>query len=59
MKQARQMAQQMCEHSPEVLAFAKRALNFGAEASMADAMTNEQKLSGELREARARKSEQD
>lgn len=55
MKEARQMAQAMCQHAPEVLAFAKQALNFGAAASMAEAMTNEQNLSGVLREARARK----
>ena len=53
MKEARQMAQAMCQHAPEVLAFAKRALNFGAAASMAEAMANEQNLSGVLREARA------
>jgi hypothetical protein len=46
----------MCEHGPEVLAHAKRALNFGAEASMAESMANEQKLSGELREARANRA---
>ena len=50
---AREMAKQMCAHGPEVLAYAKQALNFGAEASMADSMANEQKLSRELREARA------
>ena len=53
-RQAREIALAMAEHAPEVLAFAKRALNFGAEASMAEAMANEQKLSGELREIRAR-----
>jgi hypothetical protein len=46
----------MCQHAPEVLAFAKQALNFGAAASMAEAMANEQNLSGVLREARARKA---
>ena len=53
MKEAREMAQAMAEHDPAVLAFAKRALNFGESASMAEAMANEQKLSGALREARA------
>ncbi len=56
MKEAREMAQAMCKHTPEVLAFAKQALNFGATASMAEAMENEQNLSGVLREVRARKA---
>jgi enoyl-CoA hydratase/carnithine racemase len=52
MKEARQMALAMAEHAPEVLDFAKRVLNLGAEASMAEAMANEQKLSRVLREVR-------
>ncbi len=59
MKQARQMAHAMAEHAPDVLAFAKQALNFGADASMAEAMANEQNLSGVLREMRSRKAKRD
>ena len=42
-----------------MLAFAKQALNYGAEASMAEAMANEQNLSGVLREIRSRKAKRD
>ena len=53
MKEARAIAQAMKAHSPEVLAFAKRALNFGESASMAEAMANEQKQSLALGAGRA------
>lgn len=55
--EARAMALMMAECKPEVLAAAKAALHFGASASMADAMRNEQQASGALRNAlAARKS---
>ncbi|RIK89928.1 MAG: enoyl-CoA hydratase [Proteobacteria bacterium] len=54
--EARAMAAAMAESEPEVLAAAKAALHFGAAASMADAMRNEQAASAALREAlRARR----
>jgi 2-(1,2-epoxy-1,2-dihydrophenyl)acetyl-CoA isomerase len=46
---AREMAAEMAESRPEVLAAAKRALYYGASASMAEAMKNEQERSAELR----------
>lgn len=46
---AREMALQMAACKPEVLAAAKRALRYGAGASMAEAMKNEQERSTELR----------
>jgi len=52
MDEARAMAAQMAECRPEVLAAAKRALLYGAEASLAEAMGNEQRQSVELRKAR-------
>ncbi len=48
---AREMALQMAECKPGVLAAAKRALYYGATASMAEAMKNEQQRSVELRES--------
>jgi len=51
--EARAMALQIAESEPEVVAFAKRALEYGASHSMAEAMTNEQQQSAALREARA------
>jgi len=48
---AREMALQMAECKPAVLAAAKRALYYGAAATMADAMKNEQERSAELRES--------
>jgi 2-(1,2-epoxy-1,2-dihydrophenyl)acetyl-CoA isomerase len=54
MERAREMAREMAAHDPKVLAFAKRALNFGARSTMAEAMENEQKLSGALRALRDR-----
>ena len=47
---AREMALQMAECKPAVLAAAKRALYYGASATMADAMKNEQERSAELRD---------
>ena len=46
---AREMALQMAACRAEVLAAAKRALHFGAQAGMAEAMKNERERSGELR----------
>ncbi len=48
-KEAREMARQMAECAPEVLAAAKRALWHGARVGMAEAMQNEQSASAELR----------
>jgi len=48
---AREMALQMAECKPAVLAAAKRALYYGAASSMAEAMKNEQERSAELRKA--------
>jgi enoyl-CoA hydratase/carnithine racemase len=50
---ADEMARAMAQHRPEVLAAAKAALRFGAEAPMADAMRNEQEASAALRQALA------
>jgi 2-(1,2-epoxy-1,2-dihydrophenyl)acetyl-CoA isomerase len=49
--EARAMAAAMAECRPEVLAAAKAALHFGADASMAEAMHNEQDASAALRKA--------
>jgi enoyl-CoA hydratase/carnithine racemase len=46
---AREWARAMAQHRPEVLAAAKAALHFGASATMADAMRNEQDASTALR----------
>jgi 2-(1,2-epoxy-1,2-dihydrophenyl)acetyl-CoA isomerase len=48
-KEARETARALAELRPEVLAAAKAALHFGAGASMADAMRNEQQMSSALR----------
>lgn len=48
---AKEMAAQMAEVKPAVLAAAKRALYFGASATMAEAMKNEQERSADLRKA--------
>jgi enoyl-CoA hydratase/carnithine racemase len=53
---AREMAAAMAECDPDALAFAKRALQHGASATMAEAMAHEQAASQALREARARRS---
>lgn len=50
---AHELARAMAQHRPEVLAAAKAALRFGAEASMAEAMRNEQDASAALRRALA------
>jgi 2-(1,2-epoxy-1,2-dihydrophenyl)acetyl-CoA isomerase len=51
--EARSMAAMMAECKPEVLAAAKAALHFGANATMAEAMHNEQEASAALRRALA------
>jgi enoyl-CoA hydratase/carnithine racemase len=48
---AHELARSMAQHRPEVLAAAKAALRFGASATMADAMRNEQSASASLRRA--------
>ena len=48
---ARELARTMARHRPEVLAAAKAALHFGAGATMAEAMRNEQEASAALRRA--------
>jgi 2-(1,2-epoxy-1,2-dihydrophenyl)acetyl-CoA isomerase len=48
------MARAMAQHRPEVLAAAKAALCFGAGATMAEAMRNEQEASAKLRRAQER-----
>ena len=50
---ARAMAQEMSEVDPIVLAYAKRALQYGAAHTMAEAMKNEQSESPRLKAARA------
>ena len=52
MERARAMASEIAAHRPDVIASAKRCLYQGATMSMADAMKNEQTLSGELRKRR-------
>jgi len=54
--EAQAMAAAMAECKPEVLAAAKEALYFGAGASMAEAMKNEQEASAALRNALAPKA---
>ena len=51
---ARAMAEQMSEIDPLVLAYAKRALHFGAGHGMAESMKNEQEQSARLKAARDR-----
>src|SRR5690606_40475589 len=46
---ALELARAMARHRPAVLAAAKAALSFGADASLADAMRNEQEASAALR----------
>jgi enoyl-CoA hydratase/carnithine racemase len=50
---AREMAMQMAQSKPEVLAAAKAALLYGEDAAMADAMKNERERSAELRAKKA------
>ncbi len=52
--EAHAMARMMAECPPAVLAVAKRALHFGASATMEQAMRNEEARSAELRAARSR-----
>ena len=49
MQEARALAAEMAACKPAVLAAAKRALHFGASATLAEAMANEQRESAELR----------
>jgi enoyl-CoA hydratase/carnithine racemase len=51
--EAHAMGRAMAEHRPEVLAAAKAALRYGADATMAEAMRNEQEASAALRKALA------
>jgi len=51
---ARAIATAMIDADPAVLAAAKRAIRFGADASLAEAMANEQRESAELRALRRR-----
>jgi enoyl-CoA hydratase/carnithine racemase len=51
---ARQVAAAMAECPPEVLAAAKRALEFGESHGMEESMRNEERTSAELRRARGR-----
>lgn len=51
---ARALAAQMAEKKPEVLAAAKRALDYGASHTLAEALTNEQRESAALRSAGGR-----
>lgn len=52
---ARGLAEQMAACDPDALAFAKRAVQFGATAGMAEAMAHEQAASAALREAKAKR----
>ena len=54
LKTAREMAAAMAECRPEVLVAAKAAVNFGAGATLEEAMRNEERASAELRAARQR-----
>jgi enoyl-CoA hydratase/carnithine racemase len=54
MQEAQEMARAMAKCRPEVLAAAKRALRYGASASMAEAMEEERALSTALRGKAAR-----
>ena len=49
LERARQLAKQLTELDPTVLAYAKRALHFGASHTMAEAMANEQSQSAALK----------
>ncbi len=54
MKEAREMAWMMADCKPEVLAAAKRALHFGAGATMQEAMHNEEAESAKVRAQKPR-----
>jgi enoyl-CoA hydratase len=51
--EAREMGRAMIECEPEVLDYAKRVLNRGADASMTEAMANERSQSEQLRKRRS------
>jgi 2-(1,2-epoxy-1,2-dihydrophenyl)acetyl-CoA isomerase len=53
--EARKLATAMAQVRPEVLAAAKSALRHGAEAPLADAIAEEQRLSADLNRARAKR----
>jgi 2-(1,2-epoxy-1,2-dihydrophenyl)acetyl-CoA isomerase len=53
-KEARELAQKLIAAAPEVLAAAKRALRYGASATLEEAMANERRESAELRKQRGR-----
>lgn len=55
MAATRELAAQLADKDPLVLAAAKQVLTFGESASMEESMRNEEKTSRELREARGRK----
>jgi enoyl-CoA hydratase/carnithine racemase len=57
MGEARALALAMAEVRPEVLVAAKRALRHGAEATLAEAIQEEQRLSGELHLQRVERGE--
>ncbi len=57
MDEARTLALAMAEVRPEVLSAAKQALRYGAEATLADAIREEQRLSGELNLQRKQQGE--
>ena len=52
LKEAREMAAMMAEKRPEVLAAAKRVLDYGETHGMEESMRNEERTSSELRKAR-------
>ena len=55
METAREVASMIAGHDPLTIAAAKRAVGFGADHSMEEAMRNEERASAELREAKARR----
>ena len=57
MGETRALALAMAEVRPEVLVAAKRALRHGAEATLAEAIQEEQRLSGELHLQRVERGE--
>ena len=52
---AREIAAEMADNDPDALAFAKRALQHGASASMEEALAHEQAASAALRETKAKR----
>ena len=53
MSKAMNLARQMAEADPTLLALARKALHEGPALSLAEAMANEQALSAQLRQARS------